>query len=65
MQVTLDAGHSGPVTHPREPGPEFPLMSAAWASAVRPDTGRTGNTVGRGEGPGHGSPVSRAELSLV
>ena len=39
MQVTLDAGHSGPVTHPREPGPEFPLMSAAWASA---DTGRHG-----------------------
>ena len=64
MQVTLDAGHSGPDTHPREPGPEFPLMSAAWASAVRPDTGRTGN-VGTGEGPGHGSPVSRAELSLV
>ena len=64
MHVTLDAGHSGPVTHPREPGPEFPLMSAAWASAVRPDTGRTGN-VGTGEGPGHGSPVSRAELSLV
>ena len=42
MQVTLDAGHSGPVTHPREPGPEFPLMSAAWARAVRADTGRPG-----------------------